>query len=1076
MVYSDPKVRFTFSDGTTITANNVVKDSIAIRQQSLSGLDSSSDTVYLELAPLPMYDSDHNITLNGMIMSQNSDIKAEILDGETLLYTGYVSNNRAWSLSQRGSDNLKINLESVGVRRFKVPCTERLRVYSGKVSEVVGYVAGIAMVDVSENAEVIDKEVYVRLDPKVTCDNLLNDILKEYGYYYFFESDGKLNYARTNLVGGSPVNKTLWATDDDTRFKEGDGLLRVESGSAVKIKRKIADYKQAQVCFSTVEHRNGVSVYALEDELIVPSQYWWDGVLHRREDLPSIISNRPEGIDHFPLYSADSGKVNIETFGISGWGESVKMINLLVECKFETDSALVVEGGFGHKPGIEFSLWSNGSRLDSHLVTCRSVVSKFFSDSVTAEFNLTTKDGVIPDSIVAENVSYKINASVSQIRLRFATGADDAIASTTTAVDLESGKDIWYMDNVVADGFTETSNAYVRQPYEGDIVLEVLVDNTSGFSDARYGTFAARADVVTTVSDENYVYASKDGVLSAPTIDTTYTYKTNYVTDIESARRLAETFAKYYIYCQIQYTFSSTDDIAMGAIVNVKDNLFSGLNAKVCVTGKSFVIKSGRETLYTYSGYAISDISEVATRSSINSHARPVYNYTPFQEYIWSISDTDWAKQGKIFKFGNKHILLSGVIFGDLPAQDWMTTVEENHPEEFLWSRINGGAPFRITGNQGVEGAPGIPGAPGAPGNDGEDGKSFVLKATSMTYDIDLRSSGYNDGITIYWDKFGYEGTPSVSCTTNASWYDNATRTLTIPKNTVFRSVTIVAELEGASTQTIVLTGIDTTEYNKYFGTSVSGQTVIEGDCYFNGSTSLIMYLKNGEWVTLSQSGAPAALRSEICAKAQKDALSTIEPGSLTKSDYGYFNDIIAGTVTADYVGSKEIVLKGTTGSIKSSNYVAGKSGFQFKADGSADITGSVQATSFRIGDTKLEYKSGREESITSGAEIYLGDFNDSTSDDSVYEVTVTVFNTNIVNSIYSISFSYVPFSVTKGVDPTVHLMGTGTIPGISSSYNYSYEYGYSQNVYSCMVPYIKFTGRSNLQYAWVTKRWSKVS
>ena len=89
---------------------------------------------------------------------------------------------------------------------------------------------------------------------------------------------------------------------------------------------------------------------------------------------------------------------------------------------------------------------------------------------------------------------------------------------------------------------------------------------------------------------------------------------------------------------------------------------------------------------------------------------------------------------------------------------------------------------------------------------------------------------------------------------------------------------------------------------------------VIEGSTYslnISGSSFLSLRTYLGDsWAFLSQSPLDKSRISAICGKAQHSVLSMVEKGSVTASDYGYFNIIIANIITADYIGSKQIQIK----------------------------------------------------------------------------------------------------------------------------------------------------------------------
>lgn len=108
------------------------------------------------------------------------------------------------------------------------------------------------------------------------------------------------------------------------------------------------------------------------------------------------------------------------------------------------------------------------------------------------------------------------------------------------------------------------------------------------------------------------------------------------------------------------------------------------------------------------------------------------------------------------------------------------------------------------------------------------------------------------------------------------------------------------------------LTG-STLQDSDYFGvldeaptTTPDGKNLIAGDSYVDSETNAIKVYNGSSWVSLAYSGLTSAKQSEVAGKAQKEVLSRIQPNSVTESDYGYFNTLIAGTVTADYIKGQE--------------------------------------------------------------------------------------------------------------------------------------------------------------------------
>ena len=134
--------------------------------------------------------------------------------------------------------------------------------------------------------------------------------------------------------------------------------------------------------------------------------------------------------------------------------------------------------------------------------------------------------------------------------------------------------------------------------------------------------------------------------------------------------------------------------------------------------------------------------------------------------------------------------------------------------------------------------------------------------------------------------------------------------------NTHKETITIRAEL-GLFHSEEKIAMVDVTKTYEYFGhlsSAPTGSVYLEGDSFvLNDSTSQYdgrIYSYNStmhDWVLLSNSGYSNETISYIASLSMHDILSTIPADTLAKSEYGYFNHIIAGVITADYISSKDI-------------------------------------------------------------------------------------------------------------------------------------------------------------------------
>lgn len=180
--------------------------------------------------------------------------------------------------------------------------------------------------------------------------------------------------------------------------------------------------------------------------------------------------------------------------------------------------------------------------------------------------------------------------------------------------------------------------------------------------------------------------------------------------------------------------------------------------------------------------------------------------------------------------------------------------------------------------------------------------------------------------------------TPSAENFDDANNLVTLTYSYTFKKNVNADSIVINALIEDGylkedgttysleTTATSTLNSVDVTEFDVFgglFATDAIAEQyfqeqnggLLEGYTYAVSDTTATDYLSlrtyvNGSWVSLSTSGLPSTRISGICSKAQKTVLSMVQTGSVTATDYGYFNILIANVVTADFIGAKKINLQ----------------------------------------------------------------------------------------------------------------------------------------------------------------------
>ena len=199
------------------------------------------------------------------------------------------------------------------------------------------------------------------------------------------------------------------------------------------------------------------------------------------------------------------------------------------------------------------------------------------------------------------------------------------------------------------------------------------------------------------------------------------------------------------------------------------------------------------------------------------------------------------------------------------------------------------------------------------------------------------------------------------------------TYTYSFPKSTDWDSLVFTVTAAGFRTgETVIveatmtaqnITRID--EFGGMFATSAEAEAWFEEECeglmegytygVYDPESAENLSLKtwrSGQWVNLStQSGFSPSRISSICSKAQRSVLALVEEGSVTATDYGYFNLVIADIVTAAFIGSKQIELQpdenGNPGMIyggdvtpsNTSGNRVGSKGFYFDSNGDAEVS-----------------------------------------------------------------------------------------------------------------------------------------
>ena len=119
----------------TITGEDLLTRSISIEHRLLDGLKPSSDKAEISIRKGAPVTED--------IIRTEGDIHAVLMDGTETLFTGYVSTNFSWSVTDYGEETLSITIEDVGTRLLeKSFITEGFHLFQCEAYRAVEAIAG----------------------------------------------------------------------------------------------------------------------------------------------------------------------------------------------------------------------------------------------------------------------------------------------------------------------------------------------------------------------------------------------------------------------------------------------------------------------------------------------------------------------------------------------------------------------------------------------------------------------------------------------------------------------------------------------------------------------------------------------------------------------------------------------------------------------------------------------------------------------------------------------------------------------------------------------------------------------
>lgn len=512
----------------------------------------------------------------------------------------------------------------------------------------------------------------------------------------------------------------------------------------------------------------------------------------------------------------------------------------------------------------------------------------------------------------------------------------EELTSYTDATDLDQGFKIYYIDNVQGSMvWTGGSNISYDIKKSAPTQLSVLVKN-EGASATRITRLEAKADVC-------YV-KSTDVIVSGDTDvdEKIFEYECSYIHDKTNASRLANLISQYYTNSNINYSFYTNEDIELGSVIQLTDNVHSGLNASVIVTSKSIT----KDNVYTYSGVSLTpfDLSAEVDFSSNLSSSTSIPGLSVSEDNVWVGQDNPNGDSYVVWVDTNGEV-------SDIPIQ--LFTLECSPLFYELNSRGVAETDITVT----------------------------VLAKPSEAVD----TSKYSP----VWEFVGEHGTLTLE---SFGWQCN----VKIPRYETTTLSKVRCTIEGLDIVEINIEGKPIEEPKpRYWGQSMTTPSedplypFMDGDYFLDISiqsdgkyNNVPMVRRGSNWYVMTENDSSYAQAMLDCGS---DILKDSSSNNVIRQStilYGFIKHLMAENVVADNLFAKDIQLfdNGTTqGQIRSQGYVEGQSnkGFIIKQDGSArfvDVTidgksvvggnSEVQGTILNTdGDNNIIFKTNKESS-----------------------------------------------------------------------------------------------------------------
>ena len=251
MRLNDPKLILTFlgndlepghSTEQEIDSSYIVNLSAEELRQLLNGLKSSSDTLKITLfRRCPSVED---------IIATEGNIKVQLYDEDQLKWTGFLSTNYSYAITDHGEQALVCTIETVGTRLFNRTFIETGYHFFDCAANAAVYavISPLGLTIRSGDERKLLQPVRKEVDSKMTRRQILDQLFYECNSVYSFNERGEL--CITNINADTAEAPTV----------SSDHLFTV-NGKAVSLTKALRTYKGARVQYTETAGANNYLVY-----------------------------------------------------------------------------------------------------------------------------------------------------------------------------------------------------------------------------------------------------------------------------------------------------------------------------------------------------------------------------------------------------------------------------------------------------------------------------------------------------------------------------------------------------------------------------------------------------------------------------------------------------------------------------------------------------------------------------------------------------------------------------------------------------------------------------------------------